>query len=348
MEQELVTIVVPIYNVEKYLNRCLNSVVNQTYRNLEIILVDDGSPDNCPAMCDAWAKKDDRIRVIHKENAGLGMARNTGITHASGQYICFFDSDDYVESDTIEKVLMLATVEKADVVIFGLSNVDKQGNIVRTFTPASEIICFRGKSVQEQFLPDLIDPRHEDAEYKNLCLSAWCCMFDMNLVRRTNWRFVSERQNISEDSYSLIWLYKYVNVVAVLPEAKYFYCENETSLTRTYRADRFDKIKQFYADTLQLAREQEYGHLVQTRIAGLFLSFTIAALKQVVISDMGFFQRMKTLDQILSDELLQQILRTSNCRSSSRARNVILWAMRSKVRLLVFLFLKAQASLSRK
>ena len=96
MSSPLVTIVVPIYNVEKYLTRCVDSIINQTYQNLEIILVDDGSPDNCPRICDEYAKKDHRIKVIHKINAGLGMARNTGIENATGKYICFFDSDDYI------------------------------------------------------------------------------------------------------------------------------------------------------------------------------------------------------------------------------------------------------------
>ena len=103
MLNKKVTVVLPIYNVEKYLDRSVKSIVEQTYTNLEIILVDDGSPDMCPQMCDEWARKDKRIKVIHKKNAGLGMARNTGIDNASGDYICFFDSDDcykYNREDT--------------------------------------------------------------------------------------------------------------------------------------------------------------------------------------------------------------------------------------------------------
>ena len=103
MIADLVSVVLPIYKVEKYLNRCIESVVNQTYSNLEIILVDDGSPDSCPNMCDEWKKKDSRIVVIHKENGGLGEARNSGISAANGKYICFFDSDDYVSNETIDK-----------------------------------------------------------------------------------------------------------------------------------------------------------------------------------------------------------------------------------------------------
>lgn len=104
---KLVSIVVPIYKVEKYLERCINSICKQTYRNLEIILVNDGSPDNCPKMCDAFAKQDNRITVIHKENGGLSSARNAGIEKAAGEYISFVDSDDWIHEKFIETLLML-------------------------------------------------------------------------------------------------------------------------------------------------------------------------------------------------------------------------------------------------
>lgn len=100
--QDLITLIVPIYMVEPYLNRCIKSLVTQTYQNLEIILVDDGSKDNCPAICDAWAKKDSRIRVIHRKNGGLSAARNSGIDAAKGEYLAFVDSDDFVSDEFIE------------------------------------------------------------------------------------------------------------------------------------------------------------------------------------------------------------------------------------------------------
>ena len=116
MRKGVVSVVLPIYNVEKYLSRCLESVVNQSYRKLEIILVDDESPDKCPEICDKWAAKDSRIKVIHKKNGGLGYARNTGIENATGEYICFIDSDDYIASDTIEKAYKSGIESKADIV----------------------------------------------------------------------------------------------------------------------------------------------------------------------------------------------------------------------------------------
>ena len=122
MEQPLVSVVVPIYNVEAYLDRCIESIVNQTYKNLEIILVDDGSPDRCPQMCDAWALRDERIQVIHKSNEGLGMARNSGIDVATGKYIFFLDSDDYLAEETVYQCVISGQENNAEVILFGCND----------------------------------------------------------------------------------------------------------------------------------------------------------------------------------------------------------------------------------
>lgn len=114
-----ISIVVPVYNVEKYIHESLNSILNQTYKNFELLLIDDGSKDNCPQICDEYAKKDSRIRVIHKENGGLSDARNCGIKNATGDYIMFFDSDDYLSSnEAIEKIADKINSENRDVVLF--------------------------------------------------------------------------------------------------------------------------------------------------------------------------------------------------------------------------------------
>ena len=102
-----ISVIVPVYKVEKYLDRCVESIVNQTYSDFELILVDDGSPDSCPAMCDKWSRKDSRIRVIHKENGGLSSARNAGMDIMQGEYVCFVDSDDWVERNFLESLILL-------------------------------------------------------------------------------------------------------------------------------------------------------------------------------------------------------------------------------------------------
>ena len=115
MDTAKISVIVPVYKVEPYLDKCVSSIVNQTYTNLEIILVDDGSPDSCPTMCDAWAEKDSRIRVIHKPNGGLSDARNAGIVVATGELMAFVDSDDWIASDMYEHLYQRLTEDDSDI-----------------------------------------------------------------------------------------------------------------------------------------------------------------------------------------------------------------------------------------
>ena len=116
MTSELISVIVPVYNVENYLDRCVESLVNQTYRNLEIILVDDGSPDRCPEICDEWAQKDSRIRVIHKANGGVSSARNAGMEIADGEWFFFIDSDDFMPANALAGLMDLQQEKGADLV----------------------------------------------------------------------------------------------------------------------------------------------------------------------------------------------------------------------------------------
>ena len=126
-----ISIIVPVYKVEDYLSRCIDSLINQTYQNLEIILVDDGSPDRCGEICDEYAKFDERIKVIHKPNGGLSDARNKGLDIATGDFIIFVDSDDWIDVKTCEIVLDNAIKNKAEIVVFGVNNVYADGRVKR-------------------------------------------------------------------------------------------------------------------------------------------------------------------------------------------------------------------------
>ena len=111
----MISVIIPVYKTEKYIERCLNSVVHQTYKNLEILLIDDDSPDNCPKICDEWAKRDSRIKTFHIENKGVANARNIGISNSNGELIAFVDSDDYIESDMLELLYDNMIKENADI-----------------------------------------------------------------------------------------------------------------------------------------------------------------------------------------------------------------------------------------
>ena len=150
--QKKISVIVPIYKVEQYLDQCIESVVKQTYRNLEIILVDDGSPDNCPAMCDEWAKKDKRIKVIHKENGGLSDARNAGLDIATGEFIGFVDSDDYIHSEMYEKMHTALVKESADLCICSCQKVNEVGEKINDDSPVKDEVLTREQCFSKLFL----------------------------------------------------------------------------------------------------------------------------------------------------------------------------------------------------
>lgn len=136
-----ISIIVPIYKVEKELDRCVQSLLKQTYRNIEIILVDDGSPDRCPAFCDQYALEDSRVCVIHKENGGLSDARNAGLKKATGEYILYVDSDDYIELDSCERLINASNRGRADIVV-GNAIMEKPDGcemMVHTAIPAGQV-----------------------------------------------------------------------------------------------------------------------------------------------------------------------------------------------------------------
>lgn len=129
---ELVSVIVPIYNVEAYLERCVGSILQQTYKHIEIILVDDGSPDRCGSMCEEYAQKDNRIKVLHKENGGLSDARNAGLEMAKGKYVLFVDSDDLIKKELVESCVQTAEKNSSDIVIFDFNRVEENEEIVTT------------------------------------------------------------------------------------------------------------------------------------------------------------------------------------------------------------------------
>ena len=153
----LISVIIPIYNVEKYLDRCIESVVVQTYKNLEIILVDDGSPDNCPTMCDEWAKKDSRIKVIHKENGGQASARNKALDICTGDYISFIDSDDSILPNMYENMLTVMLENNGDISVCGYM-ADNGLRVAKTYITDKVKAFNTQEAIEEYFLKESIAP----------------------------------------------------------------------------------------------------------------------------------------------------------------------------------------------
>ena len=335
----LVSVVLPVFNVEKYLDRCLKSVTEQTYKNLDIILVDDGSTDSSSAKCDQWAEKDNRIRVIHKNNAGLGRARNTGIDYAKGEYIYFLDSDDYITDTAIEKMLEDATKHGSEIVLFGFSRVNKNGEVIFSSIPHPQKNYYSDSEICDIILPNLFGEGCEIENNMGLWGSAWTSLFSMELINRTGWKFASERDYISEDVYSFLDLYSSVKAVSVLSESLYYYCENESSLSLTYRKERVERINTWIFECLNLCDTNQYPISVRNSLFSMYYSNIIGAMKTMVLA-LDKKNALAELRRILSDKKTKENLSRINFRFEALKRRILLVAMKNRAILPVYYFIK--------
>lgn len=215
MEDKKISVIVPIYKVEDYLDRCVETIVNQTYSNLEIILVDDGSPDNCPKMCDNWAQKDNRIKVIHKTNGGLSDARNAGLEIATGELIAFIDSDDWVSLHMFEDLLKAMDETNADVIECNYKYV-YEGDEVADISYDEQSICAYNA---EQALKELLSER----KLKNV---VWNKLYTKEIIGDI--RF--EVGKIHEDVFFTYQILGKAKCVAKLEEELYYYLQRNDSI----------------------------------------------------------------------------------------------------------------------
>ena len=213
-KQPLISVIVPIYKVEKYLPECVESILAQSYKNLEIILVDDDSPDGCPALCDDYAKKDKRIKVIHKKNGGLSDARNAGIDAATGEYICFVDSDDYVAKDYVKKLYEALYGNDADMSVCGYKYVLENGVKEKGEAPKAGLLT-----------EDNYWPKVYDGMYITFVV-AWNKLYGKNIFKKIRYK----KGMINEDEIILHKILSQCRKIAVIEDPLYFYRKREDSI----------------------------------------------------------------------------------------------------------------------
>lgn len=307
MKEPLVTVIVPVYNTEKYLDRCLKSITQQTYKNIEILLINDGSSDNSGKICDNWAEKDLRIKVIHKKNAGLGMARNTGIENATGEYISFIDSDDFIDLDTYCLLVNNLKNFNADTSYCSLKKYFNDTKKIKTSSKIKEGI-FTGKEI----LYDIIGSMPKEKSDYNREMSVCLGIFSMEIIQKNNIKFVSEREFICED---LIFDFQYLTCakkIIVSNQEKYYYCINEDSLTHKYNSERFIKNIVLYEKVSSMIRKEFKEKSLEAilRFNRLFIGMIRSTIVQEVkSSNLSFGKKMKHLKEIVENKTIQEILK---------------------------------------
>ena len=248
MISPLVSIIIPIYKVEPYLRRCLDSIVNQTYTNLEIILVDDGSPDGCPQICDEYAAKDKRIIVIHKENGGLSDARNAGLDICKGEYISFVDRDDWIGENYIETLVRNAVQNHGDISACNIT--DSANSLLSNNHP--QIICLSPSEAIAQFWTK-----------NDIAFTSACC----KIYKRFLWETIRfPKGKIHEDVYTSYKLLYSAASTIFIDKPLYFYRRREGSITQS------EENSQLYTLEALIERYKYFSSKGDLKIQGLCAS----------------------------------------------------------------------------
>ncbi len=298
----LISVIVPVYNSEKYLDRCVWSLLNQTLNDIEIILVDDGSDDSSPSLCDEYANSYEKIKVIHKANEGAGPARNCGINAALGDYIGFVDSDDYIDSDFYEELCRLIRLYDADVAVGGMVADDNKSR-------EGTIRVYERNDIISRLLPAMLG---YDKKGNNFIGISNCkCLFRRELLQKHNIRYLSERNFLSEDTIFDISFYSRASRAVYNTRVKYHYCTNPKSTSHIYIDDKFERAKNLYLYELDAIKQfDDYGKYLE-RIQSMFITNARVALKQksYYMVKNKKKNRKAEIIKILNDEILQEVIK---------------------------------------
>ena len=304
IDDVLVSIIVPVYNVENYIDDCIKSLVKQSYKNIEVLLIDDGSTDQSSNKCDSWGKEDSRIRVFHQNNAGLSAARNLGLKNMKGKYVTFVDSDDLVEPNMIKHLLEGIERYNADTCIGGYKRITDTKRIL--YVNAYEKKEYVDKEVTNELLPRLIGGLPD--KHDSIKMAVWNVLFSRNLIVNNELKFVSEREIMSED---IIWDINYfVNSkkVCVVDTTEYLYRVRQGSLSIQikYDTDRLQKIKKLYFLEKRLIKDNGIKGNAIIRLQKVFF----INLTSCFVQDVKFYSgkpRKRKLLKIVNDNVVKQI-----------------------------------------
>lgn len=324
---DLISVVIPVFNVEQYLLRCIQSVQNQTYRNLEIILVDDGSPDRCPQMCDEIQTSDPRIKVVHKENGGLGYARNSGLDVVTGAYVTFIDSDDWISQTHIECLYQAAKDNQADAVIGSHTSVSADG-IVQVHFLKMDAKIYKGSQIINEIVLPLIGAEVNYPQDVQIDSSSCMNLYRTDIIRTYNLRFRSEKHAVAEDLYFNIDFFVHAKQVIAVNEVGYYYYENQSSISRKYDQKRFERTLNFYK-TIQ-SQVAQYGleDMIAWRAERSFLMKIRVAIRHIVLSDIPRKEKIDEIKQILSHDVIKSVLQEYPIETYVPAMRLLVMLMR--------------------
>jgi glycosyltransferase involved in cell wall biosynthesis len=336
----IVSIIVPVYNTEKYLPRCIESILEQTYKNIELILINDGSSDRSGEICDEFARKDNRIIVEHRKNSGVSDARNTGILMCSGEYLQFVDSDDYIDKDMTRLLVNAIKFEKADLVICGYIIMQNENGeyMIKSYS--------HDKSLSfEQFM-DIYDELYSNI-YLNLI---WNKIYSTRIIKENKIIFNSNF-DLGEDLLFNLEVIKRCNNFSIIPSSLYYYVQynDKNNLTRKPRENIYEIQKQLFQRVIEVApKGLKYSNNlinIEKEYSRILISDVIAN----IINNIDLFNCEKFIQQmkkIHKDEVLVRTI--ESCNFNSRQEKLIRYFLQHNRYISLYIYAKIKKIIKNK
>ena len=305
-----ISIIVPVYKAEKYLQRCLKSILAQTFVNFELILIDDESPDSCPKICDEAEEREARIRVIHKKSQGPGFARNSGLKIARGEYIYFVDSDDYLAETAVETLYQAAKNGDMDLCFAGFF-------LVTNGVETAQIPKYAGKVfVQPQIvtmiLTDMLGTAPEEATDCTVRMAVWQGIYRRSWLNEHKFQFASNKRFLSEDILFHMDCLPLAKRMCYLPDCLYYHTsDNILSWTHAYQSDHLERYGEQYLEELKKTKNLNNSAEMRRRIQRTYLGNVRICLQRLVsaANGMRWHDVKKTLRDLVQDPILQSVLK---------------------------------------
>lgn len=316
-EKYKLSIIVPVYNVEKYLDKCVQSLISQTLKEIEIILVDDGSPDRCPQMCDDYAEKDSRIKVIHKINEGVSIARNAGLKIVSGEYYMFVDSDDWLDLDACKVAYSFATLYQTDCLMFSYTKEFGHHNKSNSIFDKGFVV-WEGDEVRKNFYRRLFGPiQGELIRPQDLDILVSPCMQLFRSDKLKQIQFIDIREvGTFEDGLYQMEIYSNCQRFVYIDKSFYHYRKtNENSIVTAYKKDLYKKWECLYNQIEQRINKEGLGAIFQEALHNRIACGVLSLGLNEVSSNETFTEQAKRLDEILALPRNQKAIQNLKIRS---------------------------------
>lgn len=323
METNLISVIVPVYNNEKFLERCIQSVLNQSYKYIELILVNDGSTDNSGSICDKYSKNYDRVKVIHQVNSGVSVARNTGIINARGEYIQFLDSDDYLEANMCEKLYKSITKNSSDMVICGYIQNYRRKSIKQ---PCKNKVLLRFEDLSKEF----------KYLYENWLIN---CPWNKLYRREKIELLFKEDMSLAEDLFfNIDYISNCRGNISLISDCLYNYSiATENSLTSRYRDDLFQNIISSYNYVYKFCKHNLLQGDYEVGLNNILVQNLYGLLQNEVFNnEIKLLNKIKNIKIYLSDNTVRKALKNNTLRSFKY--KIINYFEKHKVFMLVYIF----------